>query len=142
MKEIAELKYLDRVIKETLRINPSVPGLGRVLTEEIELGSKITMHVFTTHRDPEFWPDPSKFDPDRFLPENSKGRHPYAYVPFSAGPRNCIGQKFAMVELKIVLAEILRKWRVKSARTQAETKMQSTFVLRPHGGNPIYFTPR
>ncbi|GFY58725.1 cytochrome P450 4c3 [Trichonephila inaurata madagascariensis] len=85
------------------RINHTVPSGGMCLILICEL-----------HQDPEFFPEPEKFNPERFFPENSVGRHPYAYVPFSAGPRNCIGQKFAMMEQKIVMAYILKKFRVTS----------------------------
>lgn len=149
IKDIAELKYLDRVVKETLRMHPSVPHVSRRLTEDIVLdgyivpkGCNVSMAIYHLHHNPDVWPNPEKFDPDRFLPENCRGRHPYAYVPFSAGPRNCVGQKFALAEQKIVLTSILRKWRVKSARTPQEMKLIASFILRPHDGNPVYFIPK
>ena len=60
----------------------------------IPAGTEVSYHSYDIHRDPNFWEEPNKFDPDRFLPERSQGRHPFSYIPFSAGPRNCIGNSY------------------------------------------------
>lgn len=99
MQELTDLKYMECVIKEGLRLYPSVPFVIRELDEDIKtsegfiIPAKVDaiLHIFDIHRNPKYWPEPDKFDPDRFLPENCVNRHPFAYVPFSAGPRNCIG---------------------------------------------------
>ncbi|CAL1679447.1 unnamed protein product [Lasius platythorax] len=149
LKELSQLKYLDRVIKETLRIYPSVPIILRKLAEDVKLGDytlpkdvTVALDVLLTHTNPEVWSDPKKFDPDRFLPENSKNRNPYAYVPFSAGPRNCIGQKFALLEEKTILTAVLRKWRVKSVKTPDEVQYGPALILRPCEDIFINFTPK
>ncbi|XP_071627365.1 cytochrome P450 4C1-like isoform X2 [Temnothorax longispinosus] len=149
VKELSQLKYLERVIKETLRLFPSVPIITRKLTEDVKLdnytlskGLSVTLAILFAHRNPKVWPDPMKFDPDRFLPENSKDRNPYAYVPFSAGPRNCIGQRFALLEEKIMLAAILRKWRVKSVKTLDTIEYGGTLILRPCEEVLIHFTSK
>ncbi|KZS02129.1 Uncharacterized protein APZ42_000953, partial [Daphnia magna] len=109
VQDLAELKYLECCIKETLRLYPSAPFILRRLPEDVEIGGYILpkgvtigMLIYGMHHNPQVYPDPEEFKPERFFPENSVGRHPYAFIPFSAGPRNCIGQKFAMLELKVV----------------------------------------
>ncbi|XP_072746966.1 cytochrome P450 4C1-like [Anoplolepis gracilipes] len=141
LKEISQLKYLERVIKESRRLYPSIPLIFRKISEDIKMGNyiipkgtSVAAPIMLLHRNPAIWSDPLKFDPNRFLPENLKQIHPCAYIPFSGGPRNCIGQKFAMMEEKIILTAILRKWRVKSMKTHEEMTMLNYIVLRPADG--------
>ena len=136
--KIKSLKYLECCVKEGLRLCPSVPFIGRRLHEDMEFnefvvpkGTILFVYIFMLHRDPNVFPKPETFDPDRFLPENSIGRHPFAFVPFSAGPRNCIGQRFAMSELKIVLAYLLRNFRFESLDPRDKILAMMEMVYRP-----------
>ncbi|XP_030855600.1 cytochrome P450 4V2 isoform X2 [Strongylocentrotus purpuratus] len=139
--DLSELSYLSCVVKESLRLLPSVPGIGRDLDEDIIVNGKVVpkgasvfLSIYGIHHDPEQFPDPERFDPDRFLPENSTKRHPFAFIPFSAGPRNCIGQKFAMMEDKVILINLLRRFSVKSLQTLDEAKPAGLLILRPAEG--------
>ncbi|XP_055625778.1 probable cytochrome P450 4ac1 [Toxorhynchites rutilus septentrionalis] len=137
MADYNELKLLDRVIRECLRLYPPVPFISRLVTENtwfeyrfIPKDTMINVHIFDVHRDPVQFPEPERFDPDRFLPENVEKRNPYAYVPFSAGPRNCIGQRFAMLELKSILVSVLRRFRVFPVTKPDEVVFVADMVLR------------
>ncbi|CAH0557341.1 unnamed protein product [Brassicogethes aeneus] len=118
-KNLLEMKYLDLVIKETLRLYPSVPFYGRELLEDIEYngsilpkGLSIMLFAIGSHRDPDYFPEPNVFKPERF--EHYDGKYNYAYIPFSAGPRNCIGQKFAILEMKSIASKVVRHFNVLS----------------------------
>ncbi|CAL7940657.1 unnamed protein product [Xylocopa violacea] len=135
---VQQLSYLERCIKESLRLYPVVSAIGRSTEENIKLNNyevppntTVNVHIFDTHRNPQHWPNPNDFDPDRFLPENSVGRHSYSYIPFSAGPRNCIGQKFAMLELKITLAMLLSNFSLEPVDYLKDVKFCLDMVLRP-----------
>lgn len=118
MRNLGDLKYLDCVIKESLRMFPPVPMIGRHIPEEIQMNGKVIpagtnymIAIWAMMRDATYFPEPDTFKPERFYEEtNNETSNPYAYVPFSAGPRNCIGQKFAVLEMKSTISKLVRHY--------------------------------
>ncbi|XP_073697831.1 cytochrome P450 4V8 isoform X1 [Garra rufa] len=140
-EDLKKLRYLECVIKEALRLFPSVPFFARTICEDTHIngykvpkGANVIVITYSLHRDPRYFPDPEEFRPERFLPENSAGRHPYAYIPFSAGLRNCIGQRFALMEEKVILASILRYFNIVACQKRDELRPLGELVLRPERG--------
>jgi cytochrome P450 len=116
--DLGRLDLCLRVFKEALRLYPPVYVFGRDSTAPVTIAGyhlPVPTNVLTPpwalHRAPRFWPDPERFDPERFRPEAEAARHRYAYLPFGAGPRVCLGNHFAYMEAQLVLAVILRRWR-------------------------------
>ena len=116
------MPLLGRTFKEALRKHPAVAGgTMRALSSAVRLpsgerlpaGARVVVPSFTVHRNPRHWPDPEKFDPGRFTPEGSKGRHKQAFQAFSSGPRGCIGQGLATAEALRVLAAIFRRFELR-----------------------------
>ncbi|KAJ2947942.1 hypothetical protein O0L34_g9735 [Tuta absoluta] len=149
IEDFAKMKYLECCIKESLRLYPPVPFVSRLIDEDVELSNYTVpastychIHIYDLHRREEYFKNAEKFDPDRFLPENSYGRHPYSYIPFSAGPRNCIGQKFAMMELKSCVAAVLRNFMLKPVTEESDLVFTSDLVLRNDGPVCVKFVPR
>lgn len=148
--QLHELKYLECCIKESQRMYPSVPLIARKITEPLKIddtytipeGVVVDVNFVALHRDPEYFPEPMKYDPDRFLPENSANRHPFAFAPFSAGPRNCIGQKFAMMEEKVILCHFFRNFTVESLTPHEKIDPSILLVFRPTNGIIVKLTQR
>ncbi|KAG8196950.1 hypothetical protein JTE90_009009 [Oedothorax gibbosus] len=149
LDDIKELKYLDCVMKETRRLWPPTPFIARDLEEDtvidgclVPKGTSCGLLIFMLHRDPEVFPNPEVFDPDRHLLSNAAGRHPFAYIPFSAGPRNCIGQRFAIFEGIVVMATILKKFEVRALDPIDQLILVDELVLRSENGLRMSFHPR
>nr|QQL12335.1 cytochrome P450 CYP4CJ5 [Aphis craccivora] len=147
MTDLKSMTYLDRVIKETIRLYPSVPGVTRKLRQHLQIReyqippqSVVAVIPYLLHREEKHFPNPSTFDPDRFLPENSINRHPYAFIPFSAGPRNCIGQKFAMHQMKTIISTVIRKMKIETLGSQDDIKIGAQLILRPESLPDIKLT--
>lgn len=146
--DLGQLKYLTLCIKEAMRVYPPVPAVQRQLTKPLtvegvtlEKDTVITVCLGNLHRNPLVWPEPDKFDPERFLPENFDKLDNFSYVPFSAGPRNCIGQNFAMNEMKITLAHILRRFTVSPDPAHPALR-RPDLVLKAENGVYLLVTAR
>lgn len=149
LRQLQELKYLEMVIKESMRIHPPVPIIGRQLTEDtliagvnIPAGTDLMIPIWAIHHDPVVYPNPDKFDPERFTPEATVGRNPYSYIPFSAGARNCIGQKFAMLEVKSIVSKLVRHYELVKCDSKEEIKLQADLILKTVDGIHLKIKPR
>ncbi|XP_023238238.1 uncharacterized protein LOC111637060 [Centruroides sculpturatus] len=117
---VQKLQYLDQVLKEILRLYPPIYlFVNRKASDNVQYdnifipkGMSIQVPVYWLHRDLDNWENPEEFRPERFAPENANKRNPLSWQPFGAGPRNCVGMRFAMMEVKLVLARLLRKYRI------------------------------
>jgi cytochrome P450 len=142
-----------QVLKEAMRLFPPFQVHFRQAIKEIDLGhghiipagTNIIMPIYTVHRDPRHFPAPEKFDPDRFSPQNSAGRHPYIYTPFGFGRRMCVGHVFATMEAKTILSTVLRRYRVieiEGGIKGFEKTLKISFVISPGNGIRVKLLPR
>ncbi|XP_075972264.1 cytochrome P450 4g15-like [Anticarsia gemmatalis] len=146
-----EMKYLERVILESLRMYPPVPIIARKLNRDVKIvtnnyvlpkGSTVVVGTYKIHRSTKYYKDPDTFNPDNFLPENTSNRHYYSYIPFSAGPRSCVGRKYALLKLKILLATILRNYKCVSEVPESEFKLKADIILKRADGFRLKIEPR
>ena len=145
---LSKLTWLEACIKETWRVYPVAPLIARqiyhpitILGHDIPIGSTVLVNSFLLHRDPRYFPEPDTYKPERFLPNGPK-YPPYAFIPFSAGSRNCIGSKYAIMIVKILSLFILKNFHVISLDTEDQLRFSSELVLHNANGLRLKITPR
>ncbi|XP_059621811.1 cytochrome P450 4c21-like [Phlebotomus argentipes] len=132
------LEYLDRVLKETLRLFPAGPYAARKVSKDFNLaghkvpaGVRIMVSIVTVHHDKKVWgEDVEKFNPDNFLPERVQARHPYSYLPFSAGPRNCIGMKYSLMSMKTMIIHLVSNYRLSTELRMEDLRTRYDVMLK------------
>uniref|UniRef100_A0A3Q4HHW0 Cytochrome P450, family 4, subfamily F, polypeptide 3 n=1 Tax=Neolamprologus brichardi TaxID=32507 RepID=A0A3Q4HHW0_NEOBR len=152
-EDLSNLPFTTMCIKESLRLHSPVQAVTRSYTQDMVLpgnrtvpaGTICLVSIYGTHHNPTVWTNPHEFDPQRFDPSNKKSQTSHAFIPFSAGPRNCIGQKFAMVELRVVVALTLLRFRltpgVNPELGSSRVRRLPQLVLRAEGGLWLQLEP-
>ncbi|NXP44780.1 CP3AO protein, partial [Heliornis fulica] len=147
---IMQLEYLDMAVSETLRLFPLGGRLERTCKKDVEIngvtipkGTIVVIPPATLHYDPEYWPNPEEFRPERFSKENKDTIDPYTYLPFGAGPRNCIGMRFALLTLKVAITILLQHFTFQTCKeTPIPLKLSSVGLLRPEKPIILKLVPR
>ncbi|XP_063534364.1 cytochrome P450 6B2-like, partial [Cydia strobilella] len=144
---VSELQYLDQVFSETLRMYPIVDKLLRKAENDYKLpGMNVTVAknqvvvvpVLGIHHDEKYYPEPEKFDPDRFSPENVAARHSFAYLPFGLGPRHCIGMRFARVQSWVCIIRLLSKFRLEAGKNTIRSFSHNPYRIVVAPNKPVY----
>ena len=145
--DLPSLPYTAMVIDESMRLYPPVWAVGRspiaddeILRFAIPKGASVMLSQWLTHRHPDFWEEPERFDPERFSPERSADRPHYAYFPFGGGPRQCIGNLLALTEAKLILASVAQKYRLRMVPGH-RVEPQPLATLRPRYGLKMTLEP-
>ena len=145
--DLKDLQYTQWCIKEAMRLYPPAPVIFKQASQDVEIegaiipkGVPIIVSILHLHRHPDVWENPNEFDPLRFHPSNAEGRDPYAYIPFSAGQRNCIGQNFALNEEKTIIASILNRFKL-SLDEDHKVEMVPKIVLRTTNDIKVLLEP-
>lgn len=149
-EHITRMTFLELVIKESMRYFPIAPFIGRECSDDFEInggiipkGSQIFLNVLRMHKNPKFFgKNAHEFYPERFLPENCANWHPYLFVPFSAGPRNCIGTRYAWASLKIALSHILRRFKLTTDLKLNDIIIRPELLLKIGNKNAIRIEQR
>ncbi|KAH0631994.1 hypothetical protein JD844_019970, partial [Phrynosoma platyrhinos] len=147
---LLKMEYLDMVVSETLRLYPIGGRIERVSKNTVEIngvtipkGTVTMIPAFVLHRDPEHWPEPEEFRPERFSKENRKTLDPYIYLPFGAGPRNCIGMRFALLSLKVAMVVLLQRFSFRTCKeTPIPLELDSKGFMQPKKPIKLKLVPR
>jgi cytochrome P450 len=146
--DLPRLRYTEQVLKESMRMYPPVPSTARLSLEETSIGgyavpkgSEVLLWVYMTHHDPRWYPEPDRFRPERFTPENEAKLPRAAYLPFGAGPRACIGKAFAMIEAQLLLALLVQRFHFELVPGQ-DIRAVPRVTLRPKNGVKMVLRPR
>ncbi|KAJ8284102.1 hypothetical protein COCON_G00029520 [Conger conger] len=147
---LMEMEYLDMVLNESLRLYPIAARLERVCKQTVEIngvaipkGTVVMIPTYALHRDPELWSEPELFKPERFSKENKDKMDPHSYLPFGAGPRNCIGMRFAILMMKLAMVQILQNFSIATCdETEIPLELDSLGLIAPKNPIKLKMVPR
>ncbi|KAL6083086.1 hypothetical protein STEG23_032662, partial [Scotinomys teguina] len=148
--KVMEMEYLDMVLSESLRLYSISGRIERVCKQDVEIGgvfipkgTTVVIPTYALQHDPQYWPEPEEFHPERFSKENKGSIYPYTYMPFGNGPRNCLGMRFALMNMKLALTKVLQNFSFKPCKeTQIPLKLSRLTLLQPEKPIVLKVVPR